>query len=179
LGERGNIVPKTEFGESEPVMTYVIINMTYVMFIYFSTLINSNGEPYLILPCEVAVRSVIPAVKALMAKELIEQQGLKQDQVAEILGISQSAVSKYSRKVRGHAIKVDDIEEIQPFINDMLNLLLDRKSQSGELLHLFCRTCVAIRKTSLMCAFCQKSDPTIIIEECRFCINTVSEKDVR
>jgi hypothetical protein len=175
----GNIAPKTEFGEFEPVMTYVIINMTYVMFIYFSSLIKSNGEPYLILPCEVAVRSVIPAVKALMAKELIEQQGLRQDQVAEILGISQSAVSKYSRKVRGHAIKVDDIEEIQPFIDDMLNLLLDRTRQSAELLHLFCKTCVAIRKTSLMCAFCQKSDPKIIIEECRFCINAVSEKDER
>jgi predicted transcriptional regulator len=153
--------------------------MTYVMFIYFSTLINSNGEPYLILPCEVAVRSVIPAVKALIAKELIEEQGLKQDQVAEILGISQSAVSKYSRKVRGHAIKVDDIKEVQPFINGIVTLLLHRTRQSSELLHLFCQACVAVRRTSLMCAFCQKSDPKIKIEECKFCFTLVSEEDER
>ncbi|MGA2768529.1 MAG: helix-turn-helix domain-containing protein [Candidatus Bathyarchaeia archaeon] len=133
----------------------------------------------MILPCEVAVRSVIPAVRALIAKQLMEEQGLKQDQVAELLGISQSAVSKYSRKVRGHAIRVDDIEEIRPFINGMVILLLDRTHQSAQLLNLFCQACVTIRKTSLMCTFCQKSDPKIKIEECRFCIRLVSEEDER
>jgi predicted transcriptional regulator len=175
--EKGvKIAPKRQFGEFEPVMTYVIINMTYVIFIYFSNMIKSNGEPCLILPCEVAVRSVIPAVRALIAKELMEEQGLKQDQVAEILGVSQSAVSKYSRKVRGHAIEVDDIEEIRPFINDIVILLLDRTGQSAELLQLFCQACIVIRKTSLMCAFCQKSDPKIKIEECGFCTNPVSKR---
>ncbi|HVP15846.1 MAG TPA: helix-turn-helix domain-containing protein [candidate division Zixibacteria bacterium] len=159
----------------EPVMTYVIIDMTYVMFKYFSNLNRSNGEFHLILPCEVAVRSVIPAVRALIANELMEEQGLKQDQVAEILGISQSAVSKYSRKVRGRAIKVDDIEEIRPFIDGMVILLLDRTRQSAELLQLFCQACIAVRKTSLMCTFCQKSDPKIKLEECRFC-TAVSEE---
>ena len=131
----------------------------------------------MILPCEVAVRSVIPAVKALMAKELMEEQGLNQEQVAEILGISQSAVSKYSRKVRGHAIEVDDIPEIQPFIDSMVNLLLDGTYQSAKLLNLFCQTCVAIRQTSLMCTFCKKSDSMIKIEECGFCMNLASAED--
>lgn len=122
----------------------------------------------MILPCEVAVRSVIPAVRALVAKELGDQ-GLNQDEVAEILGISQSAVSKYSRKVRGCAIRVDDIEEIRPFIDGMVILLLDGTRQSAELLQLFCQACIAVRKTKLMCTFCQKSDPKIKVEECRFC----------
>jgi predicted transcriptional regulator len=169
---------KESLSQFEPVMTYVIIDMTYVMFKYFSNLNKSNGGFHLILPCEVAVRSVIPAVRALIAKELMEEQGLKQDQVAEILGISQSAVSKYSRKVRGHAIKVDDIEEIQPFIDGMVILLLDRTRQSAELLQLFCQACIAVRKTSLMCTFCQKSDPKINLEECRFC-TAVSEEAER
>ena len=125
------------------------------------------------------MKSVIPAVKALLAKELMEEQGLKQDQVAEILGISQSAVSKYSRKVRGHAIKVDDIEEIQPFISGMATVLMSRTSERTELFSLFCQACVVIRKTSIMCAFCQKSDSRIKVEECRFCLTLVSEKDER
>jgi hypothetical protein len=149
--------------------------MTYVIFIYFSTLIRSNGECHLILPCEVAVRSAVPAVKALIAKELMEKQGLNQEQVAEILGVSQSAVSKYSRNVRGRAMKIDGIEEVRPFIDGMVALLLQRTYQRAELLGLFCQACVAVRKTSLMCAFCQKSDPNIKIEECRFCITLRSE----
>ena len=32
--------------EFEPVMTYVINDMTYVMFIYFSTQTRSNGEMF-------------------------------------------------------------------------------------------------------------------------------------
>jgi predicted transcriptional regulator len=128
----------------------------------------------LILPCEVAVKSVLPAIKALMAKELVEQHGFKQDQVAEILGISQSAVSKYSRKIRGYVIKVDDIQEISPLIKGMIILLLNRTHQRRELMRLFCETCVAIRGTSLMCVFCEKSDPKIQIQDCRFCIDQVS-----
>jgi len=127
----------------------------------------------LILPCEVAVKSVIPAIRALVAKEL-EDQGFSQDQIAEILGVSQSAVSKYSRNVRGRAIKVDDVEEIRPFIDGIVIMLLDGTRQSDELLQLFCQTCIAIRKTSLMCSLCQKSDPKIKLEECGFCL-TVSE----
>ena len=174
--EKGSkLLKKESLSHFEAVMTYVITSMTYVMFKYLSTLNKSNGESHLILPCEVAVRSVIPAVRALVAKEL-EDQGLNQEEVAEILGISQSAVSKYSRKVRGCAIRVDDIEEIRPFIDDMVILLMDGTRQSAELLQLFCQACIAVRKTSLMCTFCQKSDPKIKLEECRFCM-TVSEAE--
>ena len=133
----------------------------------------------MILPCEVAVRCVVPAVKALIAKELIEEKGLKQGQVAEILGISQSAVSRYSRKARGQAIRVDEIEGVQTYVNSMVVLLLERKCRSMELLQLFCQTCSAVRRTALMCAFCKKTDPNIKIEECRFCINIQSRQNER
>jgi hypothetical protein len=133
----------------------------------------------LILPCEVAVKSVVPAVKALMAQELVEEHGLKQDQVAEILGISQSAVSKYSRKVRGYVIEVDKIEEIQPLITNMIVMVMRGEHQRGEFLQLFCQTCTTIRKTGIVCRFCKKSDPKIKIEECGFCIELRSGKDTR
>ena len=123
----------------------------------------------MILPCEVAVKSVVPAVKALMAQELIGQHGLKQDHVAEVLGISQSAVSKYSRKVRGHVIEADKLAEVQPMITNMTVMLINGEHERAEFLQLFCKTCSAIRKTGLVCQFCKKSDPKIKIEECGFC----------
>jgi predicted transcriptional regulator len=126
---------------------------------------------YLILPCEIAVKSVIPAIKATLAKELVEVYSLKQNQVAEILGISQSAVSKYTRQVRGHMIKIDNIEEIQPLINEMMSLLVNGTPERAEFLRLFCQTCTRIRKKGLMCQFCQKTDSKIKIEECGFCLN--------
>lgn len=124
----------------------------------------------LILPCEIAVKSVIPAIKATIAKELVETHGLKQDQVAEILGVTQSAVSKYTRQVRGHVIKIDNVEGIQPLINTMINLLIDGNQKRNEFLGLFCQICIAIRKNGLMCLFCQKTDPRIKLEDCSFCL---------
>jgi predicted transcriptional regulator len=124
----------------------------------------------LIIPCEIAVKSVIPAVKALIAKQLVEKHGLKQEKVAEILGISQSAVSKYARKVRGYAIKIEGIEEIEPLIEKMVSLLEEGNYQRREFLKTFCKTCITIRKTGLMCQFCRKTEPKIAIEECDFCL---------
>ena len=126
----------------------------------------------MIVPCEIAVKSVIPAVKALIAKELVEKRGLKQDEAAEILGVSQSAVSKYTRKVRGYVIKVDDIEEIKPLIDEMIGILVSGTYQRGAFLRCFCQTCMLIRKTSRMCQFSQKADQKIKIEECGFCLKS-------
>jgi predicted transcriptional regulator len=125
---------------------------------------------YLILPCEIAVKSVIPAIKAVIAKELVETYSLKQNQVAEILGISQSAVSKYTRRVRGHVIEINNIKEIQPLIKSIITLLMDGPPKRAEFLNLFCQTCVTIRKKGLMCQFCQKTDPKIKIGRCGFCL---------
>jgi predicted transcriptional regulator len=123
----------------------------------------------MILPCEVAVKSVIPAVKALIAQKLIAEHGLKQDQVAEMLGMSQSAVSKYFGKVRGHVIRIDDMEMVQLLVDNMTDLLMSGTYQRSDFLQLFCQACVAVRKTSVMCAFCQKSSRKLKIEECGFC----------
>jgi len=125
---------------------------------------------HLIIPCEIAVKSVLPAVKAFMAKKLVEKYGLNQDKVAEILGISQSAVSKYKRKVRGYVIKIDDIEEVESLIDKLISLLRSETCQRTEFLKFFCQTCMLIRKKGLMCQFCQKTDPKIKIEECSFCL---------
>jgi predicted transcriptional regulator len=129
----------------------------------------------LIIPCEIAVKSVIPAVKALIATELVEKRGLKQGEVAEILGISQSAVSKYTRKVRGYVIKVDDVEQIKPLIHKMTDLLASEPYQRAAFLSIFCETCLRIRRTRLMCQFCRKANQKIKAEECDFCLTYNSQ----
>jgi len=126
----------------------------------------------LIVPCEVAAKSIIPAVRALMARELLLKYDMKQNQVAEILGVSQSAVSKYYGKVRGNAVKIEDLKDIQASVNTMITLLIKGKNQRTEALRLFCRICVAIREKGLMCQLCQKTDPSIETEKCTFCLST-------
>ena len=126
----------------------------------------------LIVPCEVAVKSAVPAVKALLAKELVEKHNLGQDETAEILGISQSAVSKYTRGLRGSVIELNDFREVSTLIDKMIMILLSEKQayQKTEFMNSFCQTCKAVRKARLMCKFCNKTDPTFGAEECEFCV---------
>lgn len=125
----------------------------------------------MILPCEVAVKSVVPAVKSLLATQLVEEHGLKQDEVAKILGISQSAVSRYTRKNRGQVIRVGDIDSVRPLISKMTALLLDGRYQGQQFLAYFCQTCTLVRKSSLMCPFCRRTDTNVEIQQCRFCLD--------
>jgi len=135
-----------------------------------------NGETVLIIPCETATRSVIPAVRALIAKELMEKHGLKQNEVAELLGISQSAVSKYATKARGYVIRIDQVREIRSPINEILALVSNGTYERTAFIRLFCQTCVIVRQKGLMCEFCQKSDPAIEIEECDLCVDRKSRR---
>jgi predicted transcriptional regulator len=131
-----------------------------------------------IIPCEVTSKSVVPAVRALIAKELIERRNLKQDEVAKVLGISQSAVSKYARNVRGYAIKIDEIKEVRSLIDKMIDLLTNGTFHRDEFLRYFCQTCTTIRRKGLMCPFCQKSDPDMKMEICSFC-TTYDHPDIK
>ncbi len=152
-------------------MTYVITTMTYVIFICFSITLDRTAKG-LILPCEVATRSVVPAIKALIAKKLVEEHGLKQDQVAEMLGISQSAVSKYSRNIRGYAVRLDSIQEIYPLLNEMAKIAFEANRNRTCFVELFCEACIAIRRKKIMCSLCHKSDSTINIQQCDYCLGS-------
>lgn len=123
-------------------------------------------------PCEIAAKSIIPAVKAMLAKELIEKRGLKQNEIAELLGVSQSAVSKYAANIRGYTARLDDFEELRAPLNKMMQLLSSGTDyERKDLRRLLCEACSTIRRKGLMCEYCKRSDPTIEITECNICLD--------
>jgi predicted transcriptional regulator len=146
--------------------------MTYVILIYISSSEYTKQWIILITPCEIAARSIIPAVKAMLAKELIEKQGLKQNEIAVLLGVSQSAISKYAGNIRGYTAKLDNLDELRTPLNNIMELLLTGATyERTEFRRLFCEACTAIRRTGLMCEYCRRSDPTIEISECNICLD--------
>ncbi len=124
----------------------------------------------MILPCEIAVKSIVPAVKALVAKDLVAQHGLKQGQVAEILSISQSAVSKYSNNVRGYVMAIDGLEGVSSIVEEMTEMLVGGHYRRKDFMELFCRVCKIVRETGLACKFCAKADPRLNVQDCGLCL---------
>jgi len=123
----------------------------------------------MLLPCEVAVKSLIPALRSVVARELTQTYGLKQKDVADLLGVTQTAVSKYTRYVRGAVLKIEDVEEVQPTIREIVVSIVNGRTSKYELVAKFCIACDIIRRKRLMCELCKRSDPSIDIRQCFVC----------
>lgn len=123
------------------------------------------------MPCEVAVKSVVPAIRAGLAKELIQTYELKQNDVANLLGVTQTAVSKYTRNVRGGVVAINKAEEIQQMITATAKTLTNGELSRRQLAIRFCEICRLVREKGLMCELCKRSNPTIDISQCLLCMN--------
>jgi len=123
----------------------------------------------LVLPCEVAVKSVIPAIRSAIARELTKSYGLKQKDVAQLLGITQTAVSKYTRHTRGAVLKVEKVTDTQTLLEETVESLANDQIDKYQLNAKLCRICETIRQKGLMCRLCKLSDPNIDNQQCVVC----------
>jgi predicted transcriptional regulator len=70
--------------------------------------------------CEVVTASVLPAVRSIMTKELLTKYNMTQQETADILGITQPAVSQYNKHSRGSKVKLLEKEkEVLSMINGL------------------------------------------------------------
>ena len=104
----------------------------------------------------------------MVARELIEEYGLKQEQVAVRLGVTQAAVSKYRHQVRGEAVHLESAPEVQSMSKEIASMLSKSPSQVAVSQKL-CQACTDIRALGLMCETCHKVDPTWDVEHCTIC----------
>jgi hypothetical protein len=125
----------------------------------------------MLAPCEVAVKSVIPAIRAYIAKELTNTYKMKQTDIAFVLGITQTAVSKYLSNVRGQAIRIDHSEEIRSMMNEIASRITDKEISGPQLIDEFCTVCNIVRQKGLMCSLCLRSDPLLRHKSCHICMN--------
>lgn len=131
---------------------------------------NSKAEVSLMsVPCEVAVKCVLPVVRAMLAKELMTKYQLKQTKVAEMLRVSQPAISLYCRKIRGRAINLENDEGIGNLVRNVAAALAENKLSRRDLIPKYCEICKTIRAKGLLCELHKAFDPTINIETCELC----------
>ncbi|MFW5987688.1 MAG: transcriptional regulator [Methanohalophilus sp.] len=91
-------------------------------------------------PCQVVVWDVLPAIRAALAKELVDN-GVTQQEVARLFGMAPSAVSQYLTKKRGYRIEFDDSIKVS-----IANLAADIQNGTvDDLSHRFCDICRQLR----------------------------------
>ncbi|MEM2356126.1 MAG: hypothetical protein QXO00_07425, partial [Candidatus Bathyarchaeia archaeon] len=95
----------------------------------------------MLLPCEVAVKGLLPPVRAALAKQLMTKHGLKQVEAARLLGVSQPAISLYNRKMRGKALDLEKDKTIEKLIEELADALAKGGMSHKDFTLKFCEIC--------------------------------------
>lgn len=98
-------------------------------------------------PCEILVKNILPAIKAIMVKELNERYNKSQKEIAELLGITQPSVSYYLHGERGRKAidMIKETEEIYKTILKLTRKLLNSNITTEDLLRAICTICLEVR----------------------------------
>lgn len=100
--------------------------------------------------CEVVAQDIMPALRALVSRELISTYNLSQTETAKLLGVSQPAVSQYLRQLRGDRAKSLENGRTYDAIKELCGRLQANEVTHAQLMVEFCRICnVAIRDGNL------------------------------
>jgi hypothetical protein len=127
----------------------------------------------MLLPSEIEAKSLIPAVRAILAKKLIKEYALKEEDIAKVLGITQAAVSNYVRGTRGDIeliSKLESVREVMRMIDDIAMDLSTNKAYTPSTLAKFVGLCDYMRYTLLICDVHHSMESNIdeqICEQCR------------
>ena len=123
-------------------------------------------KPY----CEIVAQNLLPTMRALIAKELIEKYKFTQQEAASKLGLTQSAVSQYLRNLRGSKVKILEKDaKIQKEIENFASTLASGKIDSLNAMEPFCDICKSIRKSKILCEIHKKNFPDL--KDCRICLH--------
>jgi len=123
----------------------------------------------MILPEELASKSVIPAIRALIVKRLVEDHGMTQQEAAKLLGVTQPAVSKYLHEKRGAAIRLIGIREIDQATTEIAEMVSSQKAQPVEVMSRIEAACEYVRRNRYMCDLHKKLEPGMDIDSCHVC----------
>jgi predicted transcriptional regulator len=123
----------------------------------------------MILPEELASKSVIPAIRALIVKRLVEDHGMTQQEAAKLLGVTQPAVSKYLHEKRGAAIRLIGIREIDQATTEIAEMVSSQKAQPIEVMSRIEAACEYVRRNRYMCDLHKKLEPGMDIDSCHVC----------
>jgi len=113
--------------------------------------------------CEVIVTTILPAVRSLITKELLSVYHLTQKEAADLLGLTQPAVSQYYRESRGFKVKLLKKQpEIMKMIDALTKEIAAEKLNAKEIQSRFCSICKSVRESKTICHLHEEIYPSIV-----------------
>ncbi|ALL00388.1 hypothetical protein Pyrde_0338 [Pyrodictium delaneyi] len=118
---------------------------------------------------ELASRYVYPSVRRRLVEKLSEK-GLTQTEIAKLLRITQSAVSRYLSVERGHALDLKSYSDIDEQLEKLAEEIVSRKPDEYHIHYQLVRITLEVLRRGYACQLHAMVDPGLDPAKCRACI---------
>ena len=128
----------------------------------------------MLLPAEIESKSLIPALRAILAKDLANRYHIREDEISKMLGVTQAAISNYIRGTRGDPKLIEKLledKQVADMLDDISDSLSSDKAYTPSSLSKFIGLCNYIKSSLLICDIHHNLETNIDDEVCKECEN--------
>ena len=128
----------------------------------------------MLLPAEIESKSLIPALRAILAKDLAKTHNIREDEISRLLGVTQAAVSNYIRGIRGDPKLIEKLleeKQVASMITDIGDNLASDNAYTPLSLSKFIGLCNYIKSSLLICDIHHNLESDIDEVVCKECEN--------
>ncbi len=128
----------------------------------------------MLLPAEIESKTLIPALRAILAKKLAEDHNIREDEISKMLGVTQAAVSNYIRGTRGDPSLIAKLlaeKQVSDLIDELCENLSSDMAYTPSSLSKFIGLCNYIKSSLLICEIHHNLESDIDEQVCKECEN--------
>ena len=128
----------------------------------------------MLLPAEIESKSLIPALRAILAKDLAINHHIREDEISKMLGVTQAAISNYIRGTRGDPKLIEKLledKQVTEMLDDISDSLSSDRAYTPSNLSKFIGLCNYIKSSLLICDIHHNLENNIDDEICKECEN--------
>tara|TARA_Y100000593_G_scaffold54963_1_gene102717 strand:+ start:283 stop:699 length:417 start_codon:yes stop_codon:yes gene_type:complete len=132
----------------------------------------------MLLPAEIESKTLIPALRAILSKNLAEKHQIREDEISKMLGVTQAAISNYIRGTRGDPELIKKLaaeKQVSEMIDEIATDLSSDMAYSPSSLSKFIGLCNYIKTSLLICDIHRNLESDIDEAICKEC-QTMLEK---
>ena len=128
----------------------------------------------MLLPAEIESKTLIPVLRAIIAKSLAEKHQVREEIISKMLGVTQAAISNYIRGTRGDPELIKKLleeKQISEMVDDICDNLASDKAYTPSSLSKFIGLCNYIKSSLLICDIHHNLESDIDEAICKECEN--------
>ena len=128
----------------------------------------------MLLPAEIESKTLIPALRAILAKTLAEKHDIREDEISKMLGVTQAAISNYIRGTRGDPELIKKLlaeQQVSEMIDEICQNLASDMAYTPSSLSKIIGLCNYIKTSLLICDIHHNLESDIDDAICKVCEN--------